>query len=122
MSATIAEAFDMEAVIVSEIAAFLSTRTTTNIVDGLNNYPTIKRIFLKYNCIRSTEAICERLFSYAGKSHITPTRNFYVFCVSSFVYCQYVNCPVFVFCLYFIYNELHILVGNGFRYRTVDGA
>lgn len=35
----------------------------------LNNYPTIKQIFLKFNCIRSSEAICERMFSYAGGPH-----------------------------------------------------
>lgn len=49
-----------------EIDKFLSEKTSTNVCETLNDFPNIKKVFMKYNCIRSSEAICERLFSYAG--------------------------------------------------------
>lgn len=52
----------------NEIERFLSSKNAKNVTDGLAEYPTIRKLFLKFNCIRSTEAICERLFSYAGKN------------------------------------------------------
>lgn len=32
-----------------------------------NEYPNVKRVFLKYNSIHPTEVDVERIFSYAGK-------------------------------------------------------
>lgn len=55
--------------ITKEVEAYMSTPTTPNIKEGLANYPNIHQLFLKFNCVRSSEAICERMFSYAGKVH-----------------------------------------------------
>lgn len=52
----------------NEIERYLSSKNTKNVTESLAEYPTIRKLFLKFNCIRSTEAICERLFSYAGKN------------------------------------------------------
>lgn len=51
----------------NEIEKYLTTKKCRDISDGLREYPTISKLFYKFNCIRSTEAICERLFSYAGE-------------------------------------------------------
>lgn len=58
---------DFEIQMEHEVDTFLRTKTTTNIADGLANFPTIKKLYMKFNSIRSTEAICERMFSYADK-------------------------------------------------------
>lgn len=52
--------------IMTEIDSYLCSKTNQDIAEGLKNFPTIRQLFLKYNCIRSSEAICESLFSYAG--------------------------------------------------------
>lgn len=52
--------------IIKQIDGYLCTKTTPNIEEGLKNFPVIRELFEKFNCIRSTEAICERMFSYAG--------------------------------------------------------
>lgn len=52
--------------IMAEIDSYFCTKTNQDIAEGLKNFPTIRKLFFKYNCIRSSEAICERLFSYAG--------------------------------------------------------
>lgn len=52
--------------IIKQIDAYLCTKTTPNIEEGLKNFPIILEMFEKFNCIRSSEAICERMFSYAG--------------------------------------------------------
>lgn len=52
--------------ILTEIDNYLHTKTNTNIEDGLKDFPIVRKLFLKFNCIRSSEAICERMFSYAG--------------------------------------------------------
>lgn len=57
---------DIKREISIEVDAFLKSMRDESIENGLTNYPNIQRVFLKYNCIRSSEAICERLFSYAG--------------------------------------------------------
>lgn len=49
-----------------EIDDFLNEKTTEKL-ETLDRFPHIKKVFMKFNCIRSSEAICERLFSYAGK-------------------------------------------------------
>lgn len=63
---SLANVIDRDANLVNEIADFLLARTTTNLKEGLDKFPTIKKLFFKFNCIRSSEAICERIFSYAG--------------------------------------------------------
>lgn len=55
--------------ITKEIEAYLSAPTTQNIKEGLISYPIVRRLYLKFNCVRSSEAICERMFSYAGNVH-----------------------------------------------------
>lgn len=50
----------------AEVSAYLRTKTDKNF-EELTKYPTIEKLFMKYNCIRSSEAICERMFSYAGE-------------------------------------------------------
>lgn len=51
----------------AEIDQYLRAKPTENIANGLKDYPFIRSVFLKYNCIRSSEAICERMFSFAGR-------------------------------------------------------
>lgn len=52
-----------------EICQYLDKRTTgsKNILKHLKKFPSIKKIYCKYNCLRTSEAICERMFSFAGK-------------------------------------------------------
>lgn len=50
----------------AEIDTYLRQKTSISVESGLKDFPIIRNIFLKYNCIRSSEAICERMFSYAG--------------------------------------------------------
>lgn len=59
--------WDQKTRIMKEIDRYLCVKTNVNVEDGLNDYPIIRKLFLKFNCIRSSEAICERLFSYAGE-------------------------------------------------------
>ncbi|XP_055308862.1 uncharacterized protein LOC129572786 [Sitodiplosis mosellana] len=65
VSDTMGASLDFDTTLMMEINSYLCSKTE-NIENGLQKYPILRRIFLKYNCIRSTEAICERLFSYAG--------------------------------------------------------
>lgn len=53
--------------VINEVHNYLSTRATTDVGHGLKDFPIIRKLYMKYNCIRSTEAICERMFSYAGE-------------------------------------------------------
>lgn len=55
-----------ELMIKDEIDSYLRAKLEPDVKKGLQNYPVIRSIFKKYNCIRSSEAICEREFSYAG--------------------------------------------------------
>lgn len=54
----------------SQITEYLNSPrikgTDADVIAHLNNYPLVKAVFLKYNCIKTSEAICERIFSYAG--------------------------------------------------------
>lgn len=52
--------------LITEITNYLCSKTNDDINDGLKNFPTVRKIFKKYNCERPSECICERLFSYAG--------------------------------------------------------
>lgn len=113
---------DYKEIIMREVDMYLSSKPASNIVAGLRDYPNLRRVFLKFNCIRSSEAICERMFSYAGC----------LFCFILFVYCMFyveyiVNCPdfhlnvvvfVFVLCCFGDRNNLVIGIifldhGNG---------
>lgn len=67
VSATIGDIYDNKERIKREIEAYLSMPDTTDIEQGLSKFPSVRELFLKYNCIRSSEAICERMFSYAGE-------------------------------------------------------
>lgn len=58
---------DYEIRLQNEIEQYINTPTNANISEGLQNAPTIRKLYMKYNSIRSTEAICERMFSYAGE-------------------------------------------------------
>lgn len=48
-----------------EIANYLKQPTSKD-CDYLDNFPTIKKLYLKYNCISCNEADVERIFSIAG--------------------------------------------------------
>lgn len=52
-----------------EIDLYLNDGVSDKIDDFSKIYPNIFQLFQKFNCIRSSEAICERLFSYAGKHY-----------------------------------------------------
>lgn len=67
---TIGDITDSKARLLDEIDTYLTQPSNEHIPNGLKDFPSIHKIFLKYNCIRPSEAICERLFSYAGKTKI----------------------------------------------------
>lgn len=66
VSASIGDVYNTKERIVREIDAYLSAPNTLNFDEELSKYPNVRELFLMYNCIRSSEAICERMFSYAG--------------------------------------------------------
>lgn len=82
---------DQRTSIMMEIDLYLRTKTNGDIDEGLKDFPLIRKLFLKYNCIRSSEAICERLFSYAGVYYF----------IKQFLYCRMCICE-FVFVFVFI--------------------
>ena len=97
------EEFDMSAILAStskpidaelqlknEIEKFLNSPKNPNVSEGLEDAPTICKLYMKYNSIRSTEAICERMFSYAGELKKIPL----------FVYFVSVMCFVYNFCVW----------------------
>lgn len=66
MTITLGSIWDDRERILKQIDGYLCTKTTSNIEEGLKNFPVVRELFMKFNCIRSTEAICERMFTYAG--------------------------------------------------------
>lgn len=52
-----------------EIRQYLdkSTSRPNDVPKHVKQVPSIKKIYCKYNCLRTSEAICERMFSFAGK-------------------------------------------------------
>lgn len=60
------DSVDDKSRIMNEIDSYLRTKTNLSIENGLKDFPVMRKIFQKYNCIRTSEAICERLFSYCG--------------------------------------------------------
>lgn len=48
-----------------EIKSYLREPTTHDL-HSLDKYPEMKKVFLKFNCLMTSEADCERIFSYAG--------------------------------------------------------
>lgn len=67
-----------------EIERFLRAKSTSNLAADLADYPNIRVIFMKFNCIRSSEAICERLFSFAGGFF----SDYYLFSIFVVVICR----------------------------------
>lgn len=49
----------------AEISSYLREKHSLD-MDILEKYPFIKQIYLKFNCIKTSEAIMERIFCYAG--------------------------------------------------------
>lgn len=66
----IGDPWDQNTRIKREIDRYLCTKASVTVEDGLNDFDIIRKLFLKFNCIRASEAICERLFSYAGELRI----------------------------------------------------
>lgn len=95
VTATMGSIFDVEAQVEQEIHNYLNCKTTSDIEAGLKDFPIVKKIFKKFNCIRSTEAICERLFSYAGTyiHFLNELTDLCVFFISVFF-----SCVLFMFC------------------------
>lgn len=58
---------DKNRVLLNEITQYLHAPTSDDIIGELNKFPIIKKIYQKYACVRTSEAICERMFSYAGE-------------------------------------------------------
>lgn len=57
-----------DASISSEVSRFMLSGSIQEWnMSYFNEYPNVKRVFLKYNSIHITEADIERIFSYAGK-------------------------------------------------------
>lgn len=53
-------------IIMLEIKSFFREKLTENL-EILDKYPSVEKVFLKFNCLMSSEADCERIFSYAAK-------------------------------------------------------
>lgn len=87
--------------LMAEIDTYISTKTSNDIEAELDQYPHIRLIYKKYNCIRTTEAICERMFSFAGKCTIYREKNnFFSFSIDKilfFVFCFCLVSCVFLF-------------------------
>lgn len=66
VSAAIGESHDIKQRVKDEIDDYLSAPDNPNIEDELSRFSNIRKVFFLYNCIKSSEAICERMFSYAG--------------------------------------------------------
>lgn len=86
--------------IIREVDMYFGTKPSLNIEAGLRSYPNIRRVFLKFNCIRSSEAICERMFSYAGSFLY-----FFSFCSLHCPVFKSFSCFMYVFFLY-IYSVI----------------
>lgn len=56
-----------------EATAFLRVPTTDDF-EQFGQFPRLKNVFLKFNCIMTSEALMERMFSFAGRIYI-----FYIF-------------------------------------------
>ncbi|XP_055306361.1 uncharacterized protein LOC129570688 [Sitodiplosis mosellana] len=65
----VASLLDMECgrsdIILLEIKNFLRDKLTTDFESTFRTYPNMKEVFLKFNCLMTSEANCERIFSYA---------------------------------------------------------
>lgn len=60
---------DVKTMIEKEIDSYLNDGISKEVDDFSKFFPNIFKLFQKFNCIRSSEAICERLFSYAIKDY-----------------------------------------------------
>lgn len=69
-----------EAKIKEEIDAYLRAKPEPDLIKGLKDFPVIRSIFSKFNCIRSSEAVCERMFSFADEILIM-----FFFCIYPFL-------------------------------------
>lgn len=77
--------FTQSAPLVAEISAYLRKSKLVYQTDNhglerlqyMNEFPILKELYLKYNCISASEADVERIFSYAGR----------LFAFASFVSC-----------------------------------
>lgn len=58
---------DLNKELLEEINGYLFAPSTNDVTAQFMRFPMIKKIYQKYSCIRTSEAICERMFSYAGK-------------------------------------------------------
>lgn len=85
--------FTQSAPLIAELSAYLRKPKIVYKTDNrdferltyLNEFPIIKQLYLKYNCIFATEADVERVFSYAGRIFV----DFFVYlccCLCSFVF------------------------------------
>lgn len=120
VSASIGTLYGERERIIKQIDAYLCTPTTPNIEEGLKNFPIIHRLYLKFNCIRSSEAVCERMFSYAGKFHSCFFLLLWLFVLSNVKMCNFFYCDVPVFsclCLSFLYIFIFILIERNFQFR-----
>lgn len=96
------DSWDRTTQITKEVDNYLHTKTCANIEDGLKDFPIIRKMFLKFNCIRSSEAICERMFSYAGTYCIFLVEKSFMFCVVCFV--------SFIHIYIYFWNTVSVLV------------
>lgn len=94
--------------IMNEIDSYLREKTNLSIEDGLKDYPVMRKIFEKYNCIRTSEALCERMFSYAG---ILYSNIYKKLCCSHGV--LYLCVCIYLFYLEFI-KSMEMVKGCGF--------
>lgn len=87
--------------LMSEISSYLRKQKLTPQTSNrdferlryLDEYPTIKQLYLKYNCIHATEADVERIFSFAGR-------------LIAFIFCFVPSCFYLSICLFVCFNHL----------------
>lgn len=107
---------DIRQEIIQEVDMYFSTKPSVNIEAGLRCYVNIHRVFLKFNCIRSSEAICERMFSYAGRFFcflsfivLSTLQMWFKFYVRLFLhYMLYFFMIICIFCLFMLYLSVFV--------------
>lgn len=106
-----------------EIDNYLRRPTNDNVMEELNSFPTISALFMKFNCIRSSEAICERLFSFAGSNHFFSKIQFFILlclvlcraCYTDTVTVCESLCILFVLCICLLILVWHFFFSINFR-------
>lgn len=106
---------DIRQEIIQEVDMYFSTKPSMTIEAGLRDFRNIRRVFLKFNCVRSSEAICEHMFSYGGRYFIfllfmllSKLQMWFVFYVCLFLHCVLYLVLVIRILLFMLYLSVYV--------------